>query len=178
MIKAGIDFSITSPAICIGRPGETPTFHAFRKAKKQVSCHPNLILYDYPEWSTQEERFDKLATWAVQIVADADIIQMEAYAMRAMGNVFDIGEATGVLKHKLYVLGKKFERLIVPSEAKKFATGKGNSKKNQMAISYLKEPCAIDVFGILGKEFDENNENVASPMSDIIDAYWMWKFHE
>lgn len=174
--RAGIDYSITSPGICIGFDDEVPVFHAFRSAKKQMS-HPNLVLYDYPEWITQEERLDKLATWVLQIVQEADVIQMEGYAMAGKGRVFDLAEAAGLVKHFLYKIGKQI-LIIPPTNAKKFATGSGGAKKNQMVLAYNKENSAIDIFGILGRKFDPLNKKVASPMGDIVDSYWMWKYRE
>lgn len=174
---AGIDFSITSPAICIGEEGDIPVFHAFRSAKKMVSGSPNIILYDYPDWVKPQERFEYLSNWAMEIIKDVDIVKIEGFSMGSKGRVFDIAEATGILKWKIWKAGKELI-IIPPTTAKLFATGKGNATKNKMVLSYLEEENAIDVFGILDKKFNQDKKDVASPMGDIIDSYWMWRYHE
>lgn len=67
------------------------------------------------------------------------LVIIEGYAMGGMGRVFDIGELGGVIK--LGLLYKKLPVAIIPpSSLKKFATGKGNAKKDDMleaAIRYF-----------------------------------------
>lgn len=68
------------------------------------------------------------------------LVVIEGYAMGGMGRVFDIGELGGVIKLGLFY--KKLPVAIVPpSSLKKFATGKGNAKKDDMleaAIRHFK----------------------------------------
>lgn len=175
--RAGIDFSLTSPAVCVGIDGGPHVLHSFRASKKQKSTHPDIILYDYPEWSHQQERLEKLALWVFDIVKDCDSIQIEGYSMGSKGRVFDIAEGTELVKYFLWKHGKDL-LLIPPTTAKQFATGKGNATKNLMVLAYNKEEYTLDVFGALGKIFDPANKKVASPMGDLIDSYWMWKYRE
>ena len=44
----------------------------------------------------------------------------------------------GTLKHKLYVLNKRFQS-IVPGQIKKNATGKGNADKLKMYEQFVKD---------------------------------------
>jgi hypothetical protein len=174
-VKAGIDFSLTSPAICVGKIGEKPIIHAFKQAKKHHS-EGNIILYDYPEWSTPEERFYKLALWAFKIVKDCNVINLEGYAMQGKGQVFHIGEATGLVKHLIWVAGLKHNE-ISPKTVKKFATGNGNADKHDMAEAFIKDNCGIDIFEHFEKELDRKKK-IPSPITDMVDAYWLWKYHE
>lgn len=67
------------------------------------------------------------------------LICIEDYAMgiRA-GQSFSIGELGGVIKLMLYESG--FEPILVsPTRLKKFITGKGNSEKDMMMMSILKQ---------------------------------------
>ena len=74
----------------------------------------------------------------------------------------------GTLKHKLYVLNKRFQS-IVPGQIKKNATGKGNADKQKMYEQFLKDT-KID----LVKEFDQTKLN--NPVTDIVDSYYIAKY--
>lgn len=174
-MKAGIDFSMTSPSICVGKVGEKPTFHAFKQAKKHHS-EGNIILAEYPEWKTPEERFYKLASWAFEIVKDCSEINIEGYAMNGKGQVFHIGEATGLVKHLIFMHGLSHNE-ISPNSLKKFATGKGNAKKHDMAYAFLREDVGVDIFGHFSKELDPAKD-IAAPITDMIDAYWLWRYDQ
>lgn len=176
-MKAGIDFSMTSPAICVGDPltGEF-TLHGFKKAKKNESGG-KIFLYEYPDWKTPEERFNCLASWAYDIVKDCDIVNIEGYSMASKGQVFHIGEATGLLKHFLW-RANIFHNELPPKTVKKFSTGSGNASKHDMTESFIAEDTGIDIFAHFNKEYSRDMKEIPSPISDMIDAYWMWKYHE
>ena len=74
----------------------------------------------------------------------------------------------GTLKHKLYVLNKRFQS-IVPGQIKKNATGKGNADKLKMYEQFVKDT-NID----LVKEFDQTKLN--NPVTDIVDSYYIAKY--
>ncbi len=85
----------------------------------------------------------------------------ENYAYAATGRVFNIGENTGILKYKLFQNHMMFDT-VVPGTVKKFATGKGNAKKDQMRDAFV-EDTGIE----LGK---------IKQWSDIADSYWIAKW--
>jgi hypothetical protein len=58
-----------------------------------------------------------------------------------------------------------------PSAIKKFATGKGNAKKEDMYASFVEET-GVDLSIILDQSVDPK---VNSPISDIVDAYYIAK---
>ena len=87
----------------------------------------------------------------------------------ANGRVFNIAENTGILKYKLYQLGIPIT-VIPPTEAKKFATGKGNADKNAMYVSWLKET-GTNIKTLL----TPNKTESVSPVSDVVDSYFLCK---
>ena len=73
---AGIDYSLTSPAICVYKEEDGGFFdfdrcvlHYLSNNKRQqqlaAGCGlDNIKAEPYPEWNCEEERHEKLATWA------------------------------------------------------------------------------------------------------------------
>jgi crossover junction endodeoxyribonuclease RuvC len=120
------------------------------------------------DYKTQEDRFAKISAWAIDKIPLHANVFIEGYAYASKGVVFHIGENTGLLKHRLWERDVSFVEISPPS-IKKFATGKGNSNKMSMYESFVKET-----------EFDISatihcNEG-DSPMSDIIDSYYVAKY--
>ena len=95
---------------------------------------------------------------------------MEDYAFAATGRVFHIAENTGVLKYKIYNSGVPLE-VVPPTTVKKFATGKGNSDKDQMHQAFM-----IETGMDLKWKITPDKTNVGNPVSDIIDSYYICKY--
>ena len=62
---------------------------------------------------------------------------MEGYAYAMPSQSHQIGELGGIIKRTLYLSGVSYIP-IAPSSVKKFATGKGNTKKEHMMMHILK----------------------------------------
>ena len=106
---AGIDYSLTSPAICVYKEEDGGYFdfdrcmlHYLSNNKRQqqlaAGCGVgNLIAEPYPEWNCEEERHEKLASWAYQRVQGCDEVYLEGYAFAtaAQAGVRSIAENTG-----------------------------------------------------------------------------------
>lgn len=178
MFVAGIDYSITSPAICVHRGDEWSFtncrfFFLTEMKKKEGTYAAGKIIGSYKgDYSCNEDRFQRSSDWARKIFSDLDtepqFIALEDYAMGAKGRVFHIGENTGILKNMLWKQRHPFVS-YAPTLVKKFATGKGNADKAKMQEAFLAET-GFDVKAALGlKETDWN------PSSDVIDAYWLAK---
>ena len=159
----GIDYSITSPAFTIYDGSNFNTYYLVARDRDLVlgrETSPYLIPKLYPKYDTDMERYSRLASW----VCDELMWQkrppcaIENYAYAATGRVFNIGENTGILKYKLHKNGLMYET-VTPQKVKKFATGKGNSKKVDMADAFS-ETTGIDLTGI-------------KQWSDIADSYWI-----
>ena len=112
---------------------------------------------------------DTISDWALSIIDTAiGNIFIEGYSFGSKGLVFNLAENMGTLKHKLYVLNKRFKS-IVPGQIKKNATGKGNADKLKMYEQFVKDT-NID----LVKEFEQTKLN--NPVTDIVDSYYIAKY--
>lgn len=171
-IVVGIDYSMTSPAICVhvGHSWSLKqcTFHFLTTKKKYLLSNKQYNSYYHQDFLTQEERFDNISTWALTHIPHTAEVYLEGYAFAAKGVVFDIAENTGLLKHKLHTHDIEFKTFSPPS-IKKFATGKGNANKLAMCHKFVDET-QCDISSIIHCNEGE------SPMSDIIDAYYIAKY--
>jgi Holliday junction resolvasome RuvABC endonuclease subunit len=175
VIIAGIDYSMTCPCICTGPFLKTFRFKDFifnflTGKEKRVGkwLGKQIIGTQHAAYSSPEQRFNNIASWAINIVNSADFVVLEGYAMGAKGLVFHIGENTGLLKHNLWLFQKRFV-VVAPKTIKKFATGSGNARKEQMYESFLAET-KVDLLAL----FEQTKVN--SPVNDIVDAFYMNKY--
>ncbi len=172
---AGLDYSITSPSLTILNNGVIENIYTIRATKKQESNNSLITLLDYPLYKTELERFDKLSSLFLNFIpADTNSAYMEGYSYGSnVGVIFNIAEATGMMKYKFQ---KKFgyELIVVPpTQIKKVATSKGNAKKRQMVDQFKIEQFDIyDAFGLL----DDNAEKIKKPFDDICDSYFVAKY--
>lgn len=176
MLIAGIDYSMTCPCVCISTAGKTFTFntcevHYLTQTNKYSGNFKNIhgSLFEVP--TDPYKRYDGISSWAYNLVKNCDCIILEDYSMGSKGKVFHIAENTAFLKYKLYTNNKKFITLA-PTSLKKYATGKGNSDKNIMYSFYEKEKNNID----LKKLFNIKGEKITSPISDIVDSFYLLKY--
>jgi len=182
MIHVGIDYSMTCPALCIYSGGvlHDPNnfkFHYLAPNKKYEGVFQNGFItgHIYPDWTTPEQRFDKISDWVLSCIlkscpSDTGLntpmhVTIEGYSMGSKGKVFHIAENTGLLKYKLWKNHIKFDT-PAPTSVKKFATGKGNSNKERM-YECFEASTGWDIENLIGGKRDKN------PVSDIVDAYWM-----
>tara|TARA_R110002051_G_scaffold318529_2_gene400990 strand:- start:1039 stop:1590 length:552 start_codon:yes stop_codon:yes gene_type:complete len=172
MVLSGIDYSLTSPAICI-HVGETwdynnCIFHYLSNKKKYIDVFSGRFFgRSFDEYNSNEERYDSISSWAVDICEFSDQVAIENYAYNATGRVFNIAENTGILKYKLFQCGIPLET-IPPATVKKYATGKGNSGKAEMYEAF-KQETDVDLTGIL------NMKTLTNPATDIVDSYYVCK---
>lgn len=177
MIIAGIDYSLRGPAICLYKPvegkkfsHENCSFYYLTDNKRQSQYQSTQIFGErLSDWGSDEERYESLADWAIDIVMGASAIGIEGYAFGAHGRVFQIAENQGLLKYKIYQLGIPVT-VIPPTEVKKFAVGKGNADKNLMYAGWAAET-GIDLKAML----TPNKQESVSPVSDIVDSYYICK---
>ena len=182
---AGIDYSLTSPAICVYKDEngghfdfDRCVFHYLSNNEKQQQLAArtglkNLRVDSYPEWQSEEERHEKLATWAYNIVQGCDEVFLEGYAFAtsAQAGVRSLAENTGLLKHKMWK-NKLIFRTYPPTVIKKFATGKGNANKDQMYDAFISELLTPDD---LKERLTPKAKKVINPISDIVDSYFIAK---
>ncbi len=180
MITIGIDYSYTSPAMCV-HDGDTwsidnCTFYVIndKKLLEKVS-HPQFKFSKFKPYIHRIERFTDIANHFCSIIDRFPVkdIAIEGYSMNSKsGAVCDISENGGILRHTLYRLGYGYTD-YAPTSIKKFATGKGNSKKESIYESFVEET-GIDSWTLL---FQPKAIKIGNPLSDIVDAYYIAKKH-
>lgn len=175
MIIAGIDYSLTSPSICIHN-GETwdaknCKFYYLSPKPKWLVFSGQFFGIEYEKFDSDTHRYDNLSQWSSKIINENKVTQcfIEGYSYGSVGRVFQIAENTGNLKYKLWKDGIPFS-VFAPSEIKKHATGKGNANKELLYECFLKET-KIDI----RKTLDIMKPNIWNPVSDIVDAYYIAK---
>jgi Holliday junction resolvasome RuvABC endonuclease subunit len=165
---AGIDYSLTSPAICF----DNRFFYLGKEFKTWEYKGWQFESTKYPTYECEEERHHKISLWATGIIVSSNIdsVYIEDYAFGAKGRIFNIGENTGHLKHELWRHGVKFS-VVAPTQIKKFATGKGNADKQAMfdAFTKLVKVNLQDAF---------EHKILKNPVTDIIDAYYISRYGE
>lgn len=176
---AGIDYSMTSPAICVydrSKPFafESCLFFVYSDIKKLANVYGrNLFVSRHGIYTSEQERFDLISEWAMAILLKFNIAEvcMEGYSMGSSGRVFNIAENGGLLKHKMWKEGIRFE-CPAPTQVKKLFSGKGNAKKEEMHAAF-EEKTNISIISILNMKPD------ASPVADIVDSFAMvdWYLH-
>ena len=184
MIVVGIDYSMTSPAMCVHQGEnfsiENCQFHYLTPQKSKISGNPQFkgnLLQDYTH---QMARFNFISDWAIQNIPNHETfilgakngprVYLEGYAFAAKGQVFNIGENTGLLKYKLWHFMVPCE-VVAPGTVKKFGVGKGNAKKNEVIDAFV-EDTGLDLHSIIGTDATKKN---TSPTNDIADSYFICK---
>ena len=175
MIVAGLDYSMTSPAICLYNDVDGD----FTYSNCRVYFLTQTKKYDIVlrngfgklfEFRDDMDRYEKISNFFIERILEKDVhtVFIENYSMGSKGRVFNIAENTGILKYRLWKYGIGFET-VPPTVIKKFATGKGNADKEKMQTAFFAES-NIDL------KFELNmTEKQWNPSSDIIDAYWICK---
>jgi hypothetical protein len=170
----GIDYSMTSPAVTLIDGDRTICWFLTSVKKNQITQTVGVFACVgdiYPDFLCQEQRYDLISDWAVsKCRVDPDALIIEDYAMGAKGKVFHIGENCGLLKHKLWKEKLRFD-VIAPTALKKFAAGKGNADKCMMHSAFI-EHTGIDLM----KSMDKETKDCGSPVSDIVDSYFLAKY--
>ena len=168
----GIDYSLTSPAVCVNIDGDAGLMFYYLTTKKKWigQMSEEIIGYEHKEWTDPIERFKYISDFALDIISPLlnPQIYIEGYSYGSKGQgLFQIAENCGILKYRLQEEQLPYEN-VVPSVVKKGATGKGNADKEMMYEAFVKDT-KLD----LKKIFD--TEKVGNPISDIADSYFIQK---
>ena len=166
----GIDYSLTSPAVCVN-DGKLKFYYLTTKKKWIGQQSKDIIGYEHKEWTDPIQRFTYISDFVFDILFTTNNpkIFIEGYSFGSKGQgLFQIAENCGILKYRL--LEKNYGyNTVVPSVVKKGATGKGNADKDMMYEAFCKELPDYN----LKKSFD--TEKVGNPLSDIVDSYYIKK---
>lgn len=165
---AGVDYSLRAPGIY------TEDGHAYYVDDRKTSNkNPTAFLhaFKYPEYTSTPERFYRLADTLTDILIVRGVLKvyLEGYSMGSKGKVFEIAEGTGELKRQLWRWNIECH-VVPPTTLKKFATGKGNAKKDAMVAQYIKDT-GVDLYEALGT-------SSTARVSDIADSYFLMKYGE
>jgi len=175
MIYAGIDYSLTSPAITVYDDAKSFMWdncysYFLSDIKKTHGVYQNVVGTPLPLYNSSQERYDSIARWVLDILRShcVDRVFIEDYSYGSTGRVFHIAENAGVLKQQMWMSEYKFDT-IAPTVIKKHATGKGNASKNLMEDAFVRETL-VDLRAALNL-----TEKQSNPISDIIDSYYIVK---
>ena len=180
---AGIDYSLTSPAICVWKKTDDGLFNFDRcdvyylenSSRSRSPSHGILNLHadPYPNWESEEERHDLLSDWAYQRVQGCEVF-IEGYAFATSGKSYvrSVAENTGLLKHKMYKVKIPYQS-VPPTVIKKYATGKGNANKDLMYEAFSDELLTPPD---LKSALTPISKKLTNPVTDIVDAYYIAKW--
>ena len=188
-MKIGIDYSLSSPGICINTSEgefkyEDCTFYFLTNTKKYDATFKEKIAFGtsaveyigspHQLYTSESERYSQISDWVIDIInsytwwQEKPTIPIEDYSFGSTGRVFHIAENLGLLKYKLKMECGWDYTLLPPSVIKKFATDKGNANKEMMLHAFEK-----DTGTNLAQVFDTTSK---SPVSDVADAYFICKY--
>lgn len=138
----GVDASLTGTGIAIYWDSQTPITATIKNPLTGV------------------DRLIYIRDYIKQVSQGADLIVIEGYAFARANQAHQIGELGGVLRTMFHEMGLKVLE-VAPAAVKKFATGKGNATKEQVAVG---------VFKRWSKEFGTNDEADAFVLMKIGEA--------
>ena len=169
---AGIDYSTTSPSICI-KVGDSWDIH-FLTLKKTLAdeyWHQPFLFFGHslPNIPVTISRYKYISSWAMDVIKSYDVsaVIIEDYAYAATGRVFNIGENTGILKYRLLHKDIPFYE-VPPTVIKKYATGKGNAKKEMMLSNFI-TTTGVNIHDVMNYAGD-------NPISDIVDSFFICEY--
>ena len=176
MTIAGVDYSMTSPAVCLyddtagNFKFENCTIHYLTQSKKYEVKFKNVHGH-YFEYANEMQRYDIISSFFLDRMLECSPVCafVEDYSMGSKGRVFHIAENTGIFKYRMWQFGIAFQT-VPPTVIKKFATGKGNANKERMQEVFEQEN------SIRLKNELNMTEKQWNPSSDIIDAYYICKY--
>lgn len=171
----GIDYSINSPAICMSTSEhiEDCHFYAFASNKKQESIsHSQVNLTKrIKKFDNRIDKYIYNAETTIKILLDNNInhVSIEGYSYNSISSsTIQIAENGGILRYYLNKNNISWTE-YAPTEIKKFASGRGNAKKDLMYHSWISVG-GLDLSTILDTENLDSN-----PLSDIVDSYFIMK---
>ena len=126
----------------------------------------SIFPQDFVNRRTNSDRYWSMAKGIIAklLQNQVDIVAIEDYALRAVGKIADIAEATGILKAILQVQLEIPVFPYPPTSIKKTFSGKGNANKEVMASAFFERE-GFQMHEEIGGKLGGN------PASDLIDSY-------
>lgn len=173
MIKIGIDFSLTSPAICVykndkysfisffndggkdWKKSKSKTYRYHNELSKIIDIIPYTRKIDDSNYRNEQKTkmfdafmivnviIDKIKT----IIDDDVIIGLEGFSYGSISSsTLDLAMYNSFLRMKLIEnFGSDVLNIISPTEGKKMLFGKGNAKKEDMIQSFIDNRLEDDI---------------------------------
>lgn len=172
MIYAGLDWSLTCPAICVydSRKGKfeysNVEFFYLTDKKSMVGDFDNVHGFKMPIYESEQERHSLIAKWGTTILKHykVDKAYLEGYSMGSKGMVFNIAENIGCLKQMMWAMNLPFET-PAPTAIKKAFSGKGNASKEFMVETFENET-GVSFQTLLG-----TRSKTVAPINDLVDSF-------
>lgn len=147
-------------------------------SKKSKETYESIITYIEEDYPTFYHKQQFMISHIVNFSQDADYVAFEDFAFNAMGNITMLAEFCGNIKSRLFEKNINL-RFYDPQSIKLFA-GKGNAKKPDMFDYFEAHPNKLDLSYLpqipvhkKGKNAGERNKDGVSPLSDIVDAFFI-----
>ena len=118
MIFVGIDYSLTSPCVCVSKNKvfADSYFHFLTDNKRLVGKVGNIFGDEHDEYLCDQQRYENIAAWVLNIInpirEQDHYILIEDYSFGSKGRVFNLAENCGLLKYMLYK--EQFKFFTVP----------------------------------------------------------------
>jgi hypothetical protein len=173
----GIDYSMTSPAICI-HTGDSWSidnceFHYITDKKRLSLDIEQFHSSPPPVFSCRYERYEMLTDWVIESINLDNLedvsIAIEGYSFGSKGLVYQIGGNGEFLRWYLWTLGHEISE-YAPSALKKFAADHGQASKVMMYEAFFQDT-NLDLESVLSCKSKNN------PLSDVVDSYFVCKYH-
>jgi hypothetical protein len=193
----GVDYGYTCPGISIWEgnfihpflSGKFSHLSIFERTKKYKDGD-GLFFKEIPPDLSSVARFFFLASTVIDFIRPTDMFTfaaLEDYSFNSMyGRTFTIGENTGILKGKLYESGillklysptliKRFAKECNVKMAIEFSDGKLNKDGSPRIGAIGKNTMHEILCWKFGTRFETlwNLKKYQSPLSDIVDSYWI-----
>lgn len=147
-------------------------------SRKSKEIYDSIITYVEEDYPTFYHKQQFMISHIVSFSQDADYVAFEDFAFNAMGNITMLAEFCGNIKSRLFEKNINL-RFYDPQSIKLFA-GKGNAKKPDMFDYFEVHPNKLDLSYLpqipihkKGKNVGERNKDGVSPLSDIVDAFFI-----
>jgi Holliday junction resolvasome RuvABC endonuclease subunit len=147
ILIVGIDYSMNSPAMTLWCGDlKRDSFNVdnldFFSYTSKVNTFNKFVNYDLKEWNSSIQRYKNLADlfyWKILTTQNKKLIKwknvyiaIEGYSYGSNQSlIFNIAENTAILKYELWKNCLNF-KIYQPTSVKKFITGKGNAKKEDV----------------------------------------------
>jgi len=179
MIICGVDMSVNSPAVVRFELDEefnvvNKKYLTFSQVKKYggESSEGKVISFKKASFAENINQYTFMRDMIIETIGEADYVAFEGYAYSAMGQVFDIAEATASVKIGLFDSDIPF-RIYDISSIKMFATTNGNADKISMEEEY--EKLGVDEKFNLSFLPMVHEKKSGNPKDNIVDAFFVCK---